>query len=74
LNVFDAPLASDDVQVNVHVFEVVVADEPLPLRGLSFAPEGTLSLVQCAPLATLKVTAKPLRAEAPVFLIVMVPQ
>jgi hypothetical protein len=52
LNVADAPEASFALaQVYTQWFDVVVADEPLPLRGLSFAPEGTESFVQCAPLA-----------------------
>jgi hypothetical protein len=62
------------VHVNVQVFDFVVADEPLPLRGLSLAPDGTESLVQCAPDGTLKVTAKPFNADDPVFLMVIVPQ
>jgi hypothetical protein len=50
LNVFEAPLASLALaQVKMHTFDVVVAEGPLPVRGLKLAPDGTQSLVQCAP-------------------------
>jgi hypothetical protein len=32
--------------VKVHSFDVVLAELPLPVSGLSFAPDGTASLVQ----------------------------
>jgi hypothetical protein len=60
LNVIDAPLASVALdQVNTHLFDLVVADDPLPLKGLNLAPDGTVSLVQCTPLGTLNCTANP---------------
>jgi hypothetical protein len=75
LNVSDAPAASVLLdQVNVHTFEVVLADVPLPLRGLSEAPEGTVSFVQWSPLGTENLTAKPVTLAAPLFLTVIVPQ
>jgi hypothetical protein len=47
LNVTEAPAASVlFAQVNVQVLDVVVAEVPLPDRGLNVAPEGTVSLVQ----------------------------
>jgi hypothetical protein len=47
LNVTDAPAASELLaHVNLHVFDVVTAEVPLPERGLRVAPEGTVSLVQ----------------------------
>jgi hypothetical protein len=53
LNVIDAPLASVVDHVKTHLFDRVVAEVPLPLRGLNFAPDGTESLVQWSPLGTL---------------------
>jgi hypothetical protein len=53
LNVTDAPAASElPAHVNLHVFDVVTAEVPLPDKGLSAAPEGTVSLVQWSPLGT----------------------
>jgi hypothetical protein len=47
LNVIEAPLASEALDhVKTHLFDDVAAELPLPLRGLSLAPDGTLSLVQ----------------------------
>jgi hypothetical protein len=74
LNVVDAPAASDDVNVKVHWLDVVCADVPLPVRGLSVAPDGTASFVQWSPLGTLKETANPCHEPAPSFLTVIVPQ
>jgi hypothetical protein len=75
LNVIDAPAASVVLgQVNVHAFDDVVADVPLPERGLSAAPDGTVSLVQWSPLGTVNLTAKPVTLAAELFLIVIVPQ
>ena len=57
MNVSDAPAASVlFAHVNLHVFDVVVADVPLPERGLSVAPDGTVSLVQWSPLGTVNWT------------------
>jgi hypothetical protein len=71
----EAPLASVVLdQVKTHLFDCVAADDPLPLRGLSFAPDGTESFVQCTPLGTLNCTENPWSAEAPVFFTVIVPQ
>jgi hypothetical protein len=75
LNVVDAPFASVALDhVKTHLFDDVVAEEPLPLRGLNLAPDGTLSLVQWSPLGTLNWTANPWSADDPVFLTVIVPQ
>jgi hypothetical protein len=75
LNVTEAPFASVALDhVNTHLFDDVAAEVPLPLRGLSLAPDGTLSFVQWSPLGTLNCTAYPCRADEPVFLTVMVPQ
>jgi hypothetical protein len=75
LNVSDAPAASVLLaNVNVHAFDVVVADVPLPERGLSAAPEGTVSFVQWSPLGTVNLTAKPVTLADPLFLTVIVPQ
>jgi hypothetical protein len=60
-------------QVYVHVLDVVVADDPVPVSGLSTAPAGTASLVQCAPLGTLNVKEKCEAFEGPLFLKVIVP-
>ena len=57
MNVSDAPAASVLLDhVNVHEFDVVAADVPLPERGLSVAPAGTVSLVQWSPLGTVNWT------------------
>jgi hypothetical protein len=75
LNVFDAPAASFALaHVKTQWLLFVAADEPLPLSGESVAPEGTVSLVQCAPLGTSKATAKPVAADGPAFFTVTVPQ
>jgi hypothetical protein len=75
LNVSDAPAASVVLaHVYVHTFEVVNADVPLPVRGVSLAPVGTASLVQWSPLGTVNLTANPATLEAASFLIVIVPQ
>jgi hypothetical protein len=75
LKVIDAPLASVALDhVKTHLFDRVVAEVPLPLRGLNFAPDGTLSLVQWSPLGTLNCTANPWSDDDPVFLTVIVPQ
>jgi hypothetical protein len=74
LNVFDAPAASDAPDhVKVQWLPFVTADEPLPFSGLSFAPEGTLSFVQCAPEGRSKSTAKLVIALEP-LVTVIVPQ
>jgi hypothetical protein len=73
LNVFDAPAASDEANVNVHSFDFVAADDPLPLRGLNVAPDGTESFVQWSPLGIPKETANPFHEECPVFWTVIVP-
>jgi hypothetical protein len=75
LNVKDAPAFSVVfAQVKMHVLEEVVAELPVPLSGVSAAPEGTASFVQWSPLGTLNETSKPVTAEDPVFSIVIVPQ
>jgi hypothetical protein len=75
LNVSDAPRASLVLaQVKMHTFDVVVADAPLPVRGLNVAPDGTESLVQWAPSGICSCTEKPLMLPVPLFLIVIVPQ
>src|SRR5215475_5192986 len=67
----DATVVPD--QVYVHVLDVVTADDPVPVRGLSTAPAGTASLVQCTPLGTLNVTEKCEALAGPLFLNVIVP-
>jgi hypothetical protein len=75
LNVSEAPAPSDLLDhVNLQVFDVVAAELPLPLRGLSVAPEGTASLVQWTPLGTLNWTLNPDTLDDPPFLMVIVPQ
>jgi hypothetical protein len=74
LKVVEAPAASEPDHVNLQTFELVVADVPLPVRGLSVAPEGTVSLVQWSPLGIVNWTAYPLTADEPPFLMVIVPQ
>ena len=75
MNVAEAPAASFALaHVNTQWFEVVAADVPLPDSGLNFAPDGTESFVQCAPLGTLKATEYPVTLAEPLFLIVIVPQ
>jgi hypothetical protein len=74
LNVLVAPAASVCVKVKVHAFDVVHAEVPVPVRGLSVEPEGTASLVQCTPAGTSKDTAKPTHACEPLFLTASVPQ
>ncbi len=72
--VSDAPDASVVFdQVNVHVFDVVNAEVPVPVSGLSTAPVGTVSLVQCTPVGTLNVRAKFEAFAGPLFLKVIVP-
>ena len=57
MKVTEAPAASVLLaHVNLHVFDVVVADVPLPERGLSVAPEGTVSFVQWSPLGSVNST------------------
>ena len=47
MNVNEAPaLIEAEAHANVHAFDVVAAELPLPERGLNVAPEGTASLVQ----------------------------
>jgi hypothetical protein len=74
LNVF---VAFDPSEALAHVktqwLALVTADEPCPLRGLSVAPEGTLSFVQWTPLGTSNSTVIPVTAFDP-FLKVIVPQ
>ena len=60
-------------QVNVHVFDVVNAEVPVPVSGLSTAPVGTASLVQCAPVGTLNVSEKFDAFAGPLFLKLIVP-
>ncbi len=60
--------------VNLQTFDVVCAEVPLPVRGLSVAPEGTVSFVQWSPLGTLNCTEKPVTLLDAPFLIVIVPQ
>jgi hypothetical protein len=76
LNISEAPAASDVLEdhVKMHVFEVVVAELPLPVRGLNVAPGGTKSFVQWAPLGTLNRTDRPRALAEPVFVTVIVPQ
>jgi hypothetical protein len=75
LNVVVAPEASFALaHVNVHWLDFVAADEPLPLSGLSVAPEGTASFVQCTPLGTSNETLYPVAAWGPLFFTLMVPQ
>jgi hypothetical protein len=75
LNVSDAPPFNVVVgHVKVQWFDVVSAELPEPLSGLSVEPDGTASLVQWSPLGMLNDTSKPVTAEDPAFLIVIVPQ
>jgi hypothetical protein len=75
LNVFVAPTASDPVaHVKTQWFDLVAADVPLPLRGLSVAPLGTVSFVQWTPLGTSKATVRPTADEGPSFFTERVPQ
>ena len=74
VNVFVAPgvrVAFD--HVNVQTLEVVWAVVPVPVRGLSFAPDGTTALLQWSPDVTLNVTEKLLHVETPVFLTAIAP-
>jgi hypothetical protein len=75
LNVLDAPdaIVPPD-HVNLQWFDFVAAEDPLPNNGLSVAPEGTVSFVQCTPLGTSNSTTRPVAAEGPAFLTLIVPQ
>ena len=75
MNVKDAPAFNVVVaHVKTQLLELVSAELPVPLRGLSTAPVGTASFVQWSPLGTLNATSKPVTAEDPVFSTVIVPQ
>jgi hypothetical protein len=75
LKVFVAPAARVALDhVKTQWFDDVLAALPLPLRGLSVAPVGTASFVQCAPAGTSNETANPCHAEGAAFLTDNVPQ